>query len=384
MNTNRCVSVICEYNPFHFGHLYQLDFLKQRFEGIVCIMSGDIVQRGSIAVAGKYLRAEAALRSGANLVLELPIPWCCSSARDFAAAGVHIADSIGTDNLAFGAEDDLETLSSIKKVTDGADFKNALKAKLAENRNFSYPQAFTALLNEVLGESAAEIIKKPNNILALEYLSALENTSVLPFAVKRNFGYESSSQIRALSDAEKILSHLPDESKKVFASAIGGDFIRDSKKLSPFFIGNLRKIAQNGVAPKNIYSSTDDLIKKILAASLKYNTVDELVDACADKGYTAARVRRAVNALVFDITADRVQKMPAYTCVLAADSKGREILRNAKQLKKIDIITKPVHAVSMGEETKNAFGFAKGIEDIVGLSAPNPVSADCGKTPKIV
>ena len=106
MKQNGTVSVICEYNPFHFGHEYQLQTLKNRFEHIVCIMSGDIVQRGSVAVADKYLRAEAALNNGADLVLELPIPYCCSSARDFASAGVFIADAVGSDFLAFSAEDE--------------------------------------------------------------------------------------------------------------------------------------------------------------------------------------------------------------------------------------------------------------------------------------
>lgn len=110
MNEKPFVSVICEYNPFHFGHMYQLEQLKKDFSAVVCILSGNIVQRGSVAAADKYLRAKAALNSGASLVLELPIPWCCSSARDFALAGVHISNALGSKYLAFGAEDNMEML----------------------------------------------------------------------------------------------------------------------------------------------------------------------------------------------------------------------------------------------------------------------------------
>ncbi|MBO4277044.1 MAG: nucleotidyltransferase family protein, partial [Clostridia bacterium] len=75
----RFAAVICEYNPFHRGHLYQLNRIKDSFDGVICVMSGDAVQRGDFAVAGKYLRARAALECGADLVLELPAPWCCAS-----------------------------------------------------------------------------------------------------------------------------------------------------------------------------------------------------------------------------------------------------------------------------------------------------------------
>ncbi len=384
MSEQGFVSVICEYNPFHYGHEHQIKRLKNEFDGVVCIMSGDIVQRGTFAVAGKYLRARAALECGADLVLELPLPWCCASARDFARAGVHIADAIGSNFLAFGSEDGLETLLEIYSLTSKREFPESVRALVEESGNLSYPQAFALAVGNDLGDDYAEAVKKPNNILGMEYINALEGKSVKPFSVQREQKFDSSSSIRAHLSGEKMISLIPEKSSSVFENALGKDFPRNTGKLDAFFIGSLRKMESNGNIPDGIYSATDDLIKKILSASVKASSFDALVDYCTDKTYTSARVRRAIIATVFGITTEKVKTMPCYTSVLAANEKGREILRSAKRKNSIDIITKPVRALTLGETTKEAFLFSKSIEDIVSLSAPSPEPSDVGKSPYIL
>lgn len=383
MNRKRYAAVICEYNPFHFGHKFQMDELKKSFDGVICIMSGNIVQRGSVAVADKYLRAEAALKSGADLVLELPVPWCCSSAHDFAASGVHIADCISADVLAFGAEDSLDLLKEICVLTERDEFLNDVKAISEESKSLSYPQAFTEAVKRRLGENAAEAMKKPNNILALEYMNSLKGTKTEPFVIKRQTGYLSSSEIRSRKNGSEMLELLPDESRAVFERENGKAFPREENRLDSFFIGILRRMNSSGEMPKSVYSTPDDLIKKILQGAVKCSNCEDLVIYCADKNYTRARVRRAINAIAFGITAERVKQKPPFTSVLAANDIGREILRNAKKNGKIDIINKPVRAMNFGEETKNAFLFAKGIEDIIALTDIQPLPADTAKNPTI-
>ena len=383
MKQNGTVSVICEYNPFHFGHEYQLQTLKNRFDKVVCIMSGNIVQRGSIAIADKYIRAEAALKSGADLVIELPVPYCCSSARDFASAGVYIADAIGSDYLAFSAEDDFDVICEIYKLTSSEAFEDEVSALVKQSKNLSFPQAITEIIKNRIGDRAAEITKEPNNILSLEYLKALEGTGITPFAVKRNREFLSSSRIRALPSGKEMIDALPKESASVFGRELESRFPRDIGRLDSFFIGTLRKTEATEIIPENLYSTPLDLAKKILSAAVKYSTVGDIVLAVADRNYTHARVRRAINALVFGITSERVAAKPPYTTVLATNEKGRTVLKKAKSLKKIDIVNKPVRALELGEETKDAFLFAKGIEDIVSLSDPIPSPADEGKNPFI-
>lgn len=379
----RFVSVICEYNPFHFGHKYQLDLLKESFDGVVCIMSGDIVQRGTPAVADKYLRAETALKSGADLVLELPIPWCCASARDFAFGGVSIADAIGSDALAFGAEDDFSLLFKIFEYSKSVEFSDIIKKKVASDRNISYPRAFTEIIAERLGQTAAEAVKKPNNILTLEYLRALDGKDLQPFPVTRRSELTSSSRIRSESSADAMLSLLPDDSASVLGRESGSRFPRDASKLDLFFIGALRQMNSKGELPRGLYSLPDDLARKILSASVKVHSVSELVGICTDKAYTAARVRRAINTLVFGIAEESVHVTPPYTTVLALNEKGRSILRYAKKRGRIDIVNKPARAMECRDETKNAFMLSKSIEDIIALTDPQPLPADTAKNPLI-
>lgn len=383
MKQNGTVSVICEYNPFHFGHEYQLQTLKNRFEHIVCIMSGDIVQRGSVAVADKYLRAEAALNNGADLVLELPIPYCCSSARDFASAGVFIADAVGSDFLAFSAEDESELLFRIHKLSSTEEFDFEVREAVRQNKSLSFPQAITLVIEKHFGSDAAEAVKKPNNILSLEYLKALEGTEIEPFTVKRDNAYESSSMIRSRKDGEKMISLIPEKSASVFARELKGRFPRDEKKLDAFYIATLRRISSLNYPTDDLYSVPRDLAKKILQAAIKCSETEKLISTVADKCYTHARVRRAINSLVFGITAERVAKHPPYTTVLAANEKGREVLRKAKPLQRIAIVNKPARALELGDEIKDAFLFAKGIEDVVSLSEPIPSPADAGRNPFI-
>ncbi len=383
MNAQPFVSVICEYNPFHYGHEYQIQQLKKEFESVVCIMSGNIVQRGTFAIADKYIRATAALNCGADLVLELPLPWCCASASDFARAGVFIAEAIGSDYLAFGAEDGTETLMKIREVASKKEFSDTVSRIIEENKNISYPNAFSTAISEFLGKEYAEAVKKPNNILANEYISSLSGRKTKPFVVRREQEFSSSSAIRAENDGGKMLSLIPEKSREAFENVYLTDFPRDMSKLDSFFIGTLRNIAHEGKAPENIYSAPEGLIQKILLASVKVSSFESLVTACTDKIYTSARVRRAVIALVFGITTDRVKQNPCYTQVLAANGRGREILKAVKNQKSIDIITKPVHALSLGNMTKEAFLFSKKIEDIVSLSSPVPTPANEGKSPVI-
>ncbi len=384
MSVKGFVSLICEYNPFHFGHYYQLSRLKEEFDAVVCIMSGNIVQRGSVAVADKYFRAEAAIRSGADLVLELPVPWSCSSAKDFAAAGVHIAHAVGSETLAFGAEDDIELLYEVEKLFSKTDFHKEIKKTVEENKNLSYPAALTKLIGLRLGEDYGKALSKPNNILGLEYLLSMKNKEMNAFAVKRDPQFKSSSSIRAFGNGDEMLLQLPETSKVVFQRENGKDFPRNPEKLDAFYIGALRRFAYENRDISGLYGVTDDLLQRLLRESFHYSNVDLLISACTDKIYTSARIRRALNSIVFGITTEKVHAMPPYTCLLGATEKGREILKSAKKLGRIDIITKPVRALSKGEETKNAFLFAKNMEDIVAMSTPISYPTDLGKTPFIL
>ncbi len=202
-------AIICEFNPFHNGHAYLLSEAKRLTgEPNLAIMSGSFTQRGEAAVCDKFTRAGAALRHGADLVVELPTAFAVANAERFAQGGVRIAKSFTDVNtLAFGCEtDNLDALRAAAAAIR-SERVNALIA--AEMRGGGYyPRALEEALRAVCGEEVAAAVSSPNNILAVEYIRALEGTEIRPLPVMRqgaahdsdktSGGFASASYIRSL------------------------------------------------------------------------------------------------------------------------------------------------------------------------------------------
>ena len=170
----KTVATICEYNPFHRGHEYHLSEIKRQFGediAVIAIMSGNYTQRGEIAIADKYLRAECAVRAGVNLVLELPFPHSSSSAEFFASAGVKIADSIGVvDYLSFGSEiGDISLLSDIAQDMSSDEYKAALSNFILDDKNAAvgYPRACECVYEALYNKKLSSGVFSPNNITSL-------------------------------------------------------------------------------------------------------------------------------------------------------------------------------------------------------------------------
>ena len=189
------VGIICEYNPFHNGHLRQFRLARERAGedcALVCLMSGNYVQRGEPAIFPKRLRAEAALRCGADLVLELPLTVALSSAEGFAAGGVSILSSLGCDRLCFGTESaDFDDLLRTARANLDPAFDALLRSEL--ETGCSYAAARQRAL-ERLGAGAG--LSSPNDILAVEYLKALlrQEGSMEPLPILRPNTYHADTQ----------------------------------------------------------------------------------------------------------------------------------------------------------------------------------------------
>ena len=208
----KSVGIISEYNPFHNGHKYHIENAKKLSgaECAVAIMSGNYVQRGDVAVFSKYKRAEIAVRCGIDLVIELPAYFSLKSAEGFARGGVSLLHAMNVDYISFGTEtDDLNLLKESAKVLkeEKGDFKTVLKEHLSKGKPFA--AARQAAFNSVF-KKGSDIIMKPNNILATEYLAALSTlkSDMKPIPVKRagtdhdsentNGNFSSASNIRKL------------------------------------------------------------------------------------------------------------------------------------------------------------------------------------------
>ena len=171
----RTAGIISEYNPFHRGHAWQLGELRRRLgadTAVVCAMSGNFVQRGDFAILRAHARAEAAVRGGADLVLELPLPWAIASAEGFAAGGVGVLAATGAvDTLVFGSEcGDTETLKAVAAALESESFAAYLRQGLQEGVSFA--AAREAAARKLLGEKAT-VLAQPNDILGVEYCKAI-------------------------------------------------------------------------------------------------------------------------------------------------------------------------------------------------------------------
>jgi len=185
------IGIICEYNPFHLGHQKQIDTVRRAFGeecSIICLMSGNYVQRGAPAVFEKSLRAKAAVLCGADLVLELPVQYALSSAEGFAAGGVKILSDF-CDVLCFGSE--TGTVGSLTAVAEkllSPSFPEALHRELDKGLSFA------AARQIALGDSGS-LLQHPNDILAVEYCKAIlsQNSPMLPMPIPREGSYHADT-----------------------------------------------------------------------------------------------------------------------------------------------------------------------------------------------
>ena len=317
--TKRACALICEYNPLHFGHLYQLTELKKVFSTVVCILGSNLSQRGEIAVADRYTRARAALRAGADLVVELPMPWCCASAREFASGGVYLAKALQTDALAFSAESDADTLYAAAAVRKDAE--NSIRA-LQKAQNLSYPAA----AEQIVGKSLAGM---PNDILGIEYLCACDGFPT--FILKREQSFLSSSAIRR---AEDVLSLLPEQSREIFAKDVS--FPRKTKQAGTYLLAVLRNLPR-----RNVYGLTDELYAHLQSRAGKTDSFESFVQSCTNKMYTASRIRRAVWSMAFGFPADLPELHPTYALLLAANENGRAFLKKTAKTRTVPVVSRP-------------------------------------------
>ena len=342
----KAIAIICEYNPFHNGHRIQLDAVREQMEEEICIislMSGSFVERGGPAVLSKYDRAEIALSEGADLVLELPFPWCMSGADRFAAGAVEILEGLsGVDYLAFGSESaDIDNLAQIAKVISTSEFDKALGDAAASNPTLSFAalreQAYLALTGSELPKL------KANDLLGVAYLSHLK--AIEPMVLRRLPGFSATKARKALieEDNDLLASHVP---------AITYEKLRTSlrpigERIEGALLTHLLLIPVEELA--GYAECNRELAGRIKDAVRKSKTLQEVIEKVTSKHYTSARVRRAIWHSFLRTPADLPMRLPDYTNLLAANQRGRAFLREVAKDSRIAVITRPSNALQMPE-----------------------------------
>ena len=356
----KTVAIISEYNPFHNGHLYQVEKIREEFgtdTAVIAIMSGNYTQRGDIACMDKWARAKAAVGAGVNLVLELPFPYSISSAEFFAKAGVHIADSIGVvDTLSFGSEsNDIDELTLAAKRMKTDEFSSALKFALEKGANTDkgYPEIAENTYEELYGVKPPK--SSSNNILALEYIKAIidKSSSIVPHTILRlgadyneknitNKGFQSATAIRDLisDNIDSAKDYVPFCTfDTILSEKECGAFPVDESNLGPAVITKLRLDSPD----KNvdIHDAQGGLYNRIKDASLSAHDIPSLQALSVTKKYTNARIKRAIWYSYFGVTSSDVKNPPMYTQLLAMDKIGQALLKKIKKTTSFPILTKP-------------------------------------------
>ena len=331
----KITGVICEYNPLHLGHKKQLDYIRSvngSESGIVCVMSGNFVQRGHPAIMDEAVRAKAAILCGADLVLELPITASLSSAEGFASEGVRILSSI-CDTLCFGAETaQADLLMQTAEYLLSPLFSQLLRKKL--DTGISFPAARQAAL-ESAGMNA-QFLSSPNNILGVEYCKAIlsQNSSMDILPIYRQGDYHdtlansknpSATAVRSLMlDGKPWQSYIPQEALPCFENAPLHSLAAGERAV----LARLRCMSEPEF--ESLPHGSEGLWRKLMHAVHKEKTLEAIAQTVKSKRYTRTRLDRMILCAYLGITKEILVQQTPYIRVLALNRRGREILKSAR------------------------------------------------------
>ena len=324
----KTAGIICEYNPFHNGHKLHIEKTRSALspECIVCVMSPNVVQRGEIAIADMYFRAEKAIENGADLVLSIPPRFTLQSAQFYAHYGVYILDALGgVDYLSFGSEsgsvDELE--KALLEISD---------EKIKENLKSG--KTYGACISE------NEILRCSNNILGVEYIKALKklNSKIVPYTVKREYTEHNSKESFENFASASFIRELIKENKDYSRFLPYQDKIQHSSYDDA--LGLLLSYKLN-LGDGNNFSDIMNISEGLENRILKYKSctdLEKIVSEIYCKRYIAPRIRRAILSIIFDLK--KSDALPTYTRVLALNDNGKRYLNRAKKTSTIKIYSR--------------------------------------------
>ena len=330
----KTVGIICEYNPLHLGHKKQMDLLRDRFGAdcaIVCLMSGNYVQRGAPAIVDKQLRAKAALLSGADLVMELPVTCALSSAEGFARGGVEILGKV-CDYLCFGAETaDEAALMGTAKALLSESFPPLLRAELDIGKSFPAARA-AALAQMGIG---SRLVESPNNILAVEYCKAILSAgcTMKPLPIHREGGYHDEIPDSENPSATAVRQLMISGSN--WEPYVPAPEILQNASLHSIAAGERAILLKLRTMTDGEFEAlpygSEGLWRKFMHASRSCATLEEIIAATKSKRYTRTRIDRMVMCAFLGITKDMLEEKAPYVRCLALNDRGRTVLKQLKQ-----------------------------------------------------
>lgn len=378
------IGVVAEYNPFHLGHAYQIQQVRTMLEGdtaVVAVMSGNFVQRGEASFFPKQIRAEAAVRCGCDLVLELPLPWAISSAEGFARGGAGLLCALGVDAISFGSESG--NLAAIRALAD-----TLLRPETSEQirtemkRGGSFAAARQTVLTRLLGAETAARIADPNDLLAVEYCKTVlqyrPETQLLPVLRKgaahdavTESGFRSASALRRiLREGGSLCGLVPDAAAEIYESFLVQKDGITQERLEPAMLSRLRQLTAADFAA--LPDAGEGLENRLAKACAEGGNLDEIYAMAKTKRYAMSRIRRMTLCAALGIRKGMADGIPPYARVLAANAAGRALLRQWSDSGAVPILTKPAAIRGLSERAQAVFALESAATDLYTLGYANP------------
>lgn len=334
---NKIIGIIAEYNPFHLGHIYQINEIKKLYpkSTIIAIISPSFTQRGDISIINKYNKTTICLENNIDLVVELPYPYATQSSDIFAKGAIEILNKLNINTLVFGSEsNDLENLKKLANISNN-DANYHLKVKEYLNKGYNYPTAMSKALFDITNIN----INTPNDLLALSYLKVINkyNYPIEPISIKRTNDYHATyldnSKIVNATLIRKLYNNNQDISSYIASNSLNKLIKIDYSSL--YSLLKLQII--NNINNLNTYQTVEEGIEnRIKKYIYKSNTWEELVNNIKTKRYTYNRINRMlIHILNSYKKSDNDNINIDYIRILGFNSKGRKHLNNIK--KKLDI-----------------------------------------------
>lgn len=331
----KILGIICEYNPFHLGHGRQLSRAREKAgsEGaLVCLMSGNFVQRGAPAIFDKGLRARAALAAGADLVLEMPVEVSLSSAEGFAAGGVRLLAQAGAEVLCFGAESPEEDLLETARLLLRRDFSEYLRWNLKDG--LSFPAARARALARMGGKP--ECLRRPNDILAVEYCKAIlsQGLPMEPWILRRPGDYHAevpdrenpsaTALRRLLLNGEDWEPYVPPAAAELFRGATLHSMAAGERAV----LARLRTMTEAEF--EAVPYGGEGLWRRFMGACRTEATLEAILEATKSKRYTRTRLDRMAICAFLGLQQEDLTGEAPYVRVLALNDRGRQVLAGAR------------------------------------------------------
>ena len=396
----RIAGIIAEYDPFHNGHAAHIATTKTTNGGnathIVAVISGNFTQRGEPALLSKFRRTEMALNCGADLVIELPLPWAMAPAEHFALGAVSLLHALGCVNmLSFGSEcGDTTILKTLATLSNHPLYQDALKKALSQG--LSYAAAGQQAAEELVGKEKAAVLASPNNTLGIEYIRAMEaqganwelftlqRQGVLHGEMVAKDAFASASMLRQMvrDDNLSILdAYMPEPSVSILHNAyVQGEISTKTERLEHALMAKLRCMSATDFSKLPWVS--EGLENRLHRASHTATDITALLHAVKTRRYPMARLRRVLWAALLGLTAQDIQGPPPYIRILGMTDKGREILSLSSPT--LPILSRASQIDALDKRAQRIFELERKATDIHALSMEKPLPCGTDYTTKLI